>query len=47
MLGHRPYRRTRPGKAGRLGIESLTERELQVARLVVDRKTNTEIAAEL
>jgi DNA-binding NarL/FixJ family response regulator len=46
-LGHRPHRRTRPGKANRLGIESLTERELQVARLVVDRKTNPEIAAEL
>src|SRR5262249_40569562 len=28
-------------------IESLTERELQVARLVVDRKTNPQIAAEL
>jgi DNA-binding NarL/FixJ family response regulator/tetratricopeptide (TPR) repeat protein len=46
-LGHRPYRRTRPGKTGQPGIESLTERELQVARLVVDRKTNPEIAAEL
>lgn len=29
------------------GIESLTGRELQVARLVVDRKTNPQIAAEL
>jgi ATP/maltotriose-dependent transcriptional regulator MalT len=46
-LGHRMHRRTRPGKTGAAGIESLTERELQVARLVVDRKTNPEIAAEL
>jgi DNA-binding NarL/FixJ family response regulator len=46
-LGHRIYRRTQPGKADGAGLESLTERELQVARLVVDRKTNPEIAAEL
>jgi len=46
-LGHRPHRRTRPGKANGAGIESLTGRELQVARLVVDRKTNPQIAAEL
>jgi DNA-binding CsgD family transcriptional regulator/tetratricopeptide (TPR) repeat protein len=46
-LGHRIHRRTRPGKTYGTGIESLTERELQVARLVVDRKTNPEIAAEL
>ena len=46
-LGHRIHRRTRPGKTDATGIESLTERELQVARLVVDRKTNPEIAAEL
>ena len=46
-LGHRIHRRTRPGKSDQAGIESLTERELQVARLVVDRKTNPEIAAEL
>ncbi|HXJ66050.1 MAG TPA: AAA family ATPase [Actinomycetota bacterium] len=46
-LGHRPHRRTRGGTSHGPGIESLTERELQVARLVVDRKTNTQIAAEL
>ena len=46
-LGHRRHRRTRPGKADATGIESLTGRELQVARLVVDRKSNPEIAKEL
>jgi ATP/maltotriose-dependent transcriptional regulator MalT len=46
-LGHRVHRRTHPGRADATGLESLTERELQVARLVVDRKTNPEIAAEL
>jgi DNA-binding NarL/FixJ family response regulator len=46
-LGHRIYRRTRPGADDGIGLESLTERELQLARLVVDRKTNREIAAEL
>jgi len=46
-LGHRPHRRTRPGKAHEAGIQALTGRELQVARLVVDRKTNPQIAAEL
>jgi DNA-binding NarL/FixJ family response regulator len=46
-LGHRIHRRTRPGRSDGTSIETLTERELQVARLVVDRKTNPEIAAEL
>jgi ATP/maltotriose-dependent transcriptional regulator MalT len=46
-LGRRARRATRPGRPDRAGIESLTERELEVARLVVDRKTNGEIAAEL
>src|SRR5207342_118909 len=36
-LGHRPHRPSRPGKGQPFGIESLTERELEVARLVVDR----------
>jgi len=46
-LGHRIHRRTRPGTADGSGIETLTARELQVANLVVDRRTNPEIAAQL
>jgi DNA-binding CsgD family transcriptional regulator len=46
-LGRPMRRRTRPGKADGVGLESLTERERQVARLVVDRKTNREIAEAL
>ena len=44
-LGRRVHRQTRAG--GGDGVDSLTERELQVARLVVDRKTNAAIASEL
>jgi DNA-binding NarL/FixJ family response regulator len=44
-LGRRVHRRTRPGSGG--GVDSLTEREREVARLVVDRRTNPEIATEL
>jgi DNA-binding NarL/FixJ family response regulator len=47
VLGHRVHRRTRPGKSGGSGLEALTERELQIARLVVDRRTNPEIAEAL
>jgi DNA-binding CsgD family transcriptional regulator len=46
-LGRSVHRRTRPGKADASGVDSLTGRELQIARLVVDRKTNPQIAAEL
>ena len=46
-LGHRIHRRTRRGEANGVGVETLTERELQVARLVVDRKTNREISEAL
>jgi ATP/maltotriose-dependent transcriptional regulator MalT len=45
-LGRKVYRRSVAGTAA-TGLESLTERELQLARLVVDRKTNPQIAAEL
>jgi ATP/maltotriose-dependent transcriptional regulator MalT len=46
-LGHRPHRRTHAGSNEGARIKSLTERELQVAWLVVDRKTNPQIASEL
>ena len=46
-LGRSIHRRTRPGTRDGSGVESLTERELQIARLVVDRRTNPQIAAEL
>ena len=46
-LGRRRHRRTARGKADGEGVETLTERELQVARLIVDRRTNPQIAAEL
>jgi DNA-binding NarL/FixJ family response regulator len=41
------HRRTRKGTAGADALADLSERELEVARLVVDRKTNREIAGEL
>ena len=46
-LGHHVHRRTRRGSADTSGVDALTGRELEIARLVVDRKTNPEIAAEL
>lgn len=41
------HRRTRAGNLNGAGVETLTQREGQVARLVVDRRTNPEIAREL
>ena len=40
------HRRARRG-GGSEALAELSERELEVARLVVDRKTNREIAGEL
>jgi DNA-binding NarL/FixJ family response regulator len=45
-LGHRMHRRPERGKAS-YGLAALSGRELEVARLVVDRRTNPEIAADL
>jgi DNA-binding CsgD family transcriptional regulator/Cdc6-like AAA superfamily ATPase len=46
-LGQRIHRRTKPGDLHRSGVQSLTSRELEIARLVVDRRTNLEIAEAL
>ena len=46
-LGRRIHHRTRPGDGSRSGVDSLTERELQIARLVAEGKTNPGIAAAL
>jgi DNA-binding NarL/FixJ family response regulator len=46
-LGYRIQQRTRTGGPAGTTLESLTERELQLTMLVVDRKTNPEIAGEL
>ena len=44
---HNIYRRTRPGVRDSRGVRGLTAREFEIAQLVVDRKTNPEIAEEL
>ena len=47
LLGRHVHRRTQPGQSDAIGVAALTEREEQVARLVVDRRTNPEIAETL
>jgi DNA-binding CsgD family transcriptional regulator len=46
QLGQHIHRRTRPGDSD-TGVSALTGRELEIAELIVDRKTNAEIAGEL
>ena len=46
-LGRHIARRTKPGNRHGSGIESLTSREREIAQLVVDRRTNREIAETL
>ena len=46
-LGQHISRRTKPGNLQGSGVETLTARERQIAQLVVDRKTNREIAETL
>ena len=46
QLGQHIHRRTRPGDS-ESGVGALTGRELEIAELIVDRKTNAEIAREL
>ena len=47
-IGHRIHRRSQPAAAADgTGIAALTSRELEIARLIVDRRTNRQIAEEL
>jgi DNA-binding CsgD family transcriptional regulator len=47
QLGERIHRRSQATAAEGTGVAALTKRELEIARRIVDRKTNREIAEEL
>lgn len=44
QLGHHIHRRSQPGAADGAGVDALTQRELEIARRIVDRQTNRQIA---
>ena len=46
-LGRQVHRRSAPGRIDGAGVETLTEREAEIATLVTDRRTNPQIATEL
>jgi ATP/maltotriose-dependent transcriptional regulator MalT len=46
-LGHRIHRRSQATTPDGVGIDALTKRELEIARRIVDRQTNREIAEDL
>jgi DNA-binding CsgD family transcriptional regulator len=46
-LGERFRRRPRGSRPAGSGMEALTERELEIARLTVERRTNREIGQRL
>ena len=48
QLGHRIHRRSQPAASSAgTGVETLTKRELEIARRIVDRQTNRQIAHDL
>jgi DNA-binding NarL/FixJ family response regulator len=47
QLGLRIHRRSKPGAADATGVDALTQREREIARRIVDRQTNRQIAEEL
>jgi DNA-binding NarL/FixJ family response regulator len=47
QLGHHIHRRSQAGAPHGGGVDALTQRELEIARRIVDRRTNREIAEEL
>ena len=47
QLGGHIHRRSQPAAGDGAGVDALTQRELEIARRIVDRQTNRQIAEEL